>query len=166
MEDLAARGSPLEYWFFRTTVDDLAILVDGAPSQHGFCGGYWGEGPIWSPDGRYLAYRGDGGEAEPDTCDRTVNISDAAGRPVASFPGDGWAIAWSPDSTQVAVWVDFYGTAQLAIYGLDGVRQALLDMPPNGLHQPTSTRCGHRTAPRFWSPVAWRSPSTGPLRRI
>jgi hypothetical protein len=28
MEDLAARGSPLEYWFFRTTVDDLAILVD------------------------------------------------------------------------------------------------------------------------------------------
>ena len=30
-----------------------------------------------------------------------------------------------------AVWVDFYGDAQLEIYGLDGVRQALLDMPPD-----------------------------------
>ena len=40
-------------------------VADGAPSKEGFCGGYWGEGPIWSPDGRYLAYRGDGGEAIP-----------------------------------------------------------------------------------------------------
>ena len=38
-------------------------IADGASSNHGNCGGYWGEGPIWSPDGRYLAYRGDGGEA-------------------------------------------------------------------------------------------------------
>ena len=36
-------------------------IADGAPSKEGDCGGYWGEGPIWSPDGRYLAYRGDGG---------------------------------------------------------------------------------------------------------
>ena len=93
------------------------------------CGGYWGEGPLWSPDGRYLAYRGDGGEAVPSTCDRTVNISDSAGHRIASFPGDGWAIAWSPDSTRVAAWVDFYGR-KLGIYGLDGVRQALLAMPP------------------------------------
>ena len=64
------------------------------------------------------------------TCDRTVNISDSAGHRVASFPGDGWAIAWSPDSTRVAAWVDFYGDAKLEIYGLDGVRQALLAMPP------------------------------------
>ena len=105
-------------------------VADGAPSEEGFCGGYWGEGAIWSPDGRYLAYRGDGGEAIPSTCDRTVNISDSAGRRVASFPGEGWSIAWSPDSSRVAVWVDFYGDAQLAIYGLDGVRQALLAMPP------------------------------------
>ncbi len=105
-------------------------VADGAPSKEGFCGGYWGEGPLWSPDGRYLAYRGDGGEAIPGTCDRTVNISDAAGHRVASFPGEGWSIAWSPDSTRVAVWDDFYGAAKLAIYGLDGQRQALLDMPP------------------------------------
>ena len=105
-------------------------VADGAPSEEGFCGGFWGEGPIWSPDGRYLAYRGDGGEAIPSTCDRTVNISDSAGRRVASFPGEGWTIAWSPDSTRVAVWVDFYRRRTLAVYGLDGVRQALLAMPP------------------------------------
>ena len=69
-------------------------------------------------------------EASDRTCDRTVNISDSAGHRVASFPGDGWAIAWSPDSTRVAAWVDFYGDAKLEIYGLDGVRQALLTMPP------------------------------------
>ena len=88
-----------------------------------------GEGPIWSPDGRYLAYRGDGGEAIPRSCDRTVNISDSAGHRVASFPGDGWAIAWSPDSTGVAVWADFYQAPKLEVYGLDGVRQAVLPMP-------------------------------------
>lgn len=103
-------------------------IADGAPSEAGDCGGYWGEGPIWSPDGRYLAYRGDGGEAGRP-CNRTVNISDSAGHRVTSFPGQGWAIAWSPDSTRVAAWVDFYGAAKLEIYGLDGVRQALLTMP-------------------------------------
>ncbi len=105
-------------------------IANGAPSEAGDCGGYWGEGSIWSPDGRYLAYRGDGGGNGEPTCDRTVNISDSTGRRVASFPGDGWAVAWSPDSTRVAAWVDFYGDAKLEIYGLDGVRQALLAMPP------------------------------------
>ncbi len=28
MHDLAPRGAPLEYWFFRTEVDDLRLLVD------------------------------------------------------------------------------------------------------------------------------------------
>lgn len=104
-------------------------IANGAPSEAGDCGGYWGEGPLWSPDGRYLAYRGGGGEARPHTCDRTVNISDSAGRRIASFPGDGWAVAWSPDSTRVATWADFYGDAKLEIYGLDGLRQAVLAMP-------------------------------------
>jgi len=105
-------------------------IADGAPSKAGDCGGYWGEGPIWSPDGRYLTYRGDGGEARTHTCSRTVTISDSAGHRIASFPGEGWAIAWSPDSTRVAAWADFYEDAKLEIYGLDGVRQALLTMPP------------------------------------
>jgi Tol biopolymer transport system component len=107
---------------------DPVRIADGAPSKAD-CGGYWGEGPMWSPDGRYLAYRGsDDGEAGSYPCNRSVNISDSAGHHVASFPGEGWAIAWSPDSTRVAAWANF--AAKLEIYGLDGVRQALLTVPP------------------------------------
>jgi Tol biopolymer transport system component len=101
----------------------------------GDCPGYWVEGPLWSPDGRYLAYRGDpltAGDTPTGDCrwNRTVTISDASGHVVASFPGDGWAIAWSPDSTRVAVWDNFYEEHTLGVYGLDGVRQAQLTMPP------------------------------------
>ncbi len=113
-------------------------IADGPSRQGGGCGGYWGEGQMWSPDGRYLAFRGNGEVGSG--CDRTVNITDAAGHRTAQFPGDGWQIAWSPDSTRVAVWVDFLkttgskagGPTRLAIHGLDGVRQALLTTPPPG----------------------------------
>src|SRR5215211_4596220 len=33
-------------------------IADGRPpNECGYSAEYWGEGPIWSPDGRYLAYR-------------------------------------------------------------------------------------------------------------
>jgi WD40-like Beta Propeller Repeat len=106
-------------------------IANGAPGIVRDCPGYWGEGPIWSPDGRYLAYRGHVAADDTDCyANRTVNISDAAGHRVASFPGEGWAISWSPDSTRVAAWVDFYPGTKIGIYGLDGRRQALLTVPP------------------------------------
>jgi Tol biopolymer transport system component len=74
---------------------------------------------MWSPDGRHLAYRYD--------CDGTVRISDAEGHQVASFPGTGWLVSWSPDSTRVATWVEMPKT--IGVYGLDGVRQALVTLP-------------------------------------
>ena len=98
------------------------------------------------------------------TCDRTVNISDSAGHRVASFPGEGWAIAWSPDSTRVAAWVDFYGDAKLGIYGLDGVRQALLTVPPDGLRAGDVDPVWSPDGTSLLVPTAWRSPSTGPRR--
>jgi Tol biopolymer transport system component len=114
-------------------------IADGRPPND--CGGdlgeYWGEGPIWSPDGRYLAYR-------HRNCDRPrrdawdVVISDPEGNVVAEFSaGTGWDISWSPDSTRVAVWVGFSET--IGVFGLDGVRQALLTVPPGmlgGDHDP------------------------------
>ncbi len=92
------------------------------------CGSYWGEGPMWSPDGRYFAYR----SAWVDGCRGTsgsgkVYVSDPAGHVVASFPGTGWLVSWSPDSTRVATSVDLGKT--FGIYRLDGVRQALLTVP-------------------------------------
>jgi Tol biopolymer transport system component len=90
-----------------------------------------GEGHTWSPDGRYLAYRGETGNGA--SRHGTVNISDAQGHLVASFPGAGWKIAWSPDSTRVATWLRVGRT--IGIYGLDGVRQRVLTLP-RGLEAP------------------------------
>jgi tetratricopeptide (TPR) repeat protein len=103
---------------------------DGSHPVRIAAGAYWGEGPIWSPDGRYLAYR------DPS---RDVVISDPEGNVITEFPAHGWDIGWSPDSTRVAVWVRFLET--IGVYGLDGERQALLPIPPelrpSGDHDPT-----------------------------
>jgi Tol biopolymer transport system component len=103
-------------------------IADGRPPND--CRGlgeYWGEGPIWSPDGRYLAYRHTDCEGARDEWWDVV-ISDPKGNVVATFPSEGWLISWSPDSTRVAVWVRWGET--IGVYGLDGVRQALLTVPP------------------------------------
>ena len=95
--------------------------------------GYWGEGPIWAPDGRYLAFRGGIDQSSRVPGHGSVYISDAKGHRVTSFPGEGWLISWSPDSTRVAAWVRWGRT--IGIYGLDGVRQKLLTLP-RGLMAP------------------------------
>ena len=88
---------------------------------------YSTEGPIWSPDGRYLAYWGNDCEDDPNVWGNVI-ISDPEGNVVTSFPGQGWRISWSPDSTRVAVWVSWGAT--IGVYGLDGVRQTMLTVPP------------------------------------
>jgi Tol biopolymer transport system component len=115
-------------------------IADGRPPNEcgafDYSGEYWGEGPIWSPDGRYLAYRHRNCAVEdlptdrpPDDLWGDVVISDPEGNVIASFPtGTGWDISWSPDSTRVAVWVRFGET--IGVYGVDGERLALLTVPP------------------------------------
>jgi Tol biopolymer transport system component len=104
-------------------------IADGLPAEdcYGFLGEYWAEGPMWSPDGRYLTYRRytDCSSSEHP---REVVISDPAGNVLATFPSGGWAIAWSTDSTRVAVWDVTFET--IGVYGLDGARQTQLTMPP------------------------------------
>jgi hypothetical protein len=100
-------------------------IADGHADGRTDCQGFWGEGPIWSPDGRHLGYR------SGNDCDHspgTLYLSDPEGHSVASFPATGWLVSWSPDSKRVATWVDFGKT--IGIYGLDGVRQTLLTVPP------------------------------------
>lgn len=101
------------------------VLVE-VPSEgrDGACAGYGGDGPMWSPDGRHVAFR----STWSDTCPGRVIVADATGRFLASVPGSGWRIAWSPDGTRFATWVDL-GT-RIGVYTLDGTRVALLDVPP------------------------------------
>jgi WD40-like Beta Propeller Repeat len=88
--------------------------------------------PSWSPDGRYLAFN--------RTCDDPglieVVIADLQGNVVESFrvaqayPQE--AIAWSPDSTRVAVWDEFHwreGMYTIGVHGIDGSRETFA-MPP------------------------------------
>lgn len=111
-------------------------------------------GTVWSPDGRYLAYwdRGCAWQARDDPEDAwgIVRITDAEGNVIASFPGQGWQISWSPDSTRVAV-MDLWAPADqrdvtIGVYGLDGVRQATLTVPseltPSGDYSPVWSRDG------------------------
>src|SRR5215210_2571281 len=123
-------------------------VADGRPPDEcvpGWPGEYWGEGAIWSPDGRYLAYRHTNCDG-PEDARRHVVISDPQGNVIAEFPGDGWDISWSPDSTRVAVWATVFET--IGVFGVDGERQALLTMPPGwrpaGDHDPV------------WLPRAYR----------
>ena len=104
-------------------------VYDQGGAGPGGCGSFWGEGPIWSPDGRHLAYRG----AWDASCSRApaagnVFLSDPDGKVVTSFQGQGWQLSWSPDSTRVVTSVDLGHT--FGIYGLDGVRQALFTVAP------------------------------------
>jgi hypothetical protein len=94
-------------------------------------------------------------------------ISDAEGNVVATFPLDGWQIAWSPDSTRVAAWDSVFET--IGVYGLDGARQAQLAMPsgwsPSGDHDPEWMPDGTAVWVENWElPLDGRAPQRLPAR--
>ena len=90
--------------------------------------------PSWSPDGRYLAFRRSADCGDPTTRQDSV-IADLQGNVVESFRAQGGGIAWSPDSTRVAVWDENsydeggVGTFTIGIHGNDGTSETFA-MPP------------------------------------
>ena len=115
-------------------------IADGDPGQAPCAPGegrgrYLVNGTAWSPDGRYLAYwdwRGPSCAGSGHAWGSVI-ISDAEGNEVARFPGQGWAVSWSPDSARVAVldtWMPAQGDdVTVGIYGVDGTRQMTLTVP-------------------------------------
>jgi Tol biopolymer transport system component len=111
---------------------NVVKIADGRSDEDcmgfGAGGQYWAEGSMWSPDGRYLAYRYSGCHSTREAGPKGVVISDAQGKVLAKFAtGTGWLIEWSPDSSRVAVWDELDKT--IGIYGPDGVRQAQIPYP-------------------------------------
>jgi Tol biopolymer transport system component len=103
----------------------VRVADSGSDKDGSQCGSdAGGEGTMWAPDGRHFAYRSQGG----DPCLGEVHVRDAQGLLVASVPGAGWDIGWSPDSTRFATWVELFKT--IGIYSLDGERRALLTLTP------------------------------------
>ena len=99
-------------------------IADGDPFGGGgeaACGSFSPDGPMWSPDGRLLAFG-----AELATCGWEVWIADPSGAVIVTIPGT--RPTWSPDATRVAT--PSASTSEIGIYGIDGVRRALLAVPP------------------------------------
>jgi Tol biopolymer transport system component len=88
--------------------------------------------PSWSPDGRYLAFNrtcDDPGLIEVVIADLHGNVVQTI-RVAQAYPQE--AIAWSPDSTRVAVWDEYHwreGTYTIGVHGIDGSRETFA-MPP------------------------------------
>ena len=114
-----------------------AVRVADSDSDNDGCG-FRGEGTMWAPDGRHFAYRS--GWDDP-ACPGEVHVRDAHGRLMATVPGIGWDIGWSPDSTRFATWLELNET--IGIYGIDGERQTLLTVIPG---------CGGGDIDPMWSP--------------
>jgi Tol biopolymer transport system component len=108
-------------------------IVNSRPGTGGCTDEYSAEGTIWSPDGRYLAVSRDARCQDGATSWRDAVIIDPGRGVVASIPSEGWLISWSPDSRRVALWIIWGET--IGVYGLDGERQAVLELP-GGLMAP------------------------------
>jgi Tol biopolymer transport system component len=102
-------------------------IVNGRPGTGGCTDEFWAEGTIWSPDGRYLAARHATSCQGGSSMWWDAVIIDPEGEVVASIRSEGWLISWSPDSTRVAVWITWGET--IGVYGLDGDRQVVLELP-------------------------------------
>jgi hypothetical protein len=120
-------------------ITDVTAIDDECPGDVAY------GSPSWSPDGRYLAIRF-GSACSEHLSTFPLVITDPQGHVVADFTAQGRGIAWSPDSTRIAIWDEYVwlpdptATYVIGIYGIDGTRQTQIAMPPG------------------WSPAAERGP--------
>ena len=106
----------------------VAVIVESAPA--------------WSPNGRALAYAGDGGL-------RTLALASGHERSIARL-GDRFTVgaAWSPDGTRLAFAVHgaYSDTARLTVVARDGSRSRTLDPKAESYQVPQWSPIGRRIA--------------------
>ncbi|MEX2458058.1 MAG: hypothetical protein WD770_03625 [Actinomycetota bacterium] len=143
-----AYGLDGDIYFAESDGSNAVPIADGrSRSDCGGNGEYWTAGPMWSPDGKYLAYRHQNCPLRSEEDPSGVVISDPEGKVVAEVPSAefgqnlGGRISWSPDSTRFAAWVTVVDVAApdgtkvpagetIGVFGLNGARHALLSVRP------------------------------------
>lgn len=109
------------------------------------------EAPVWSPDGRMLAFIHVGTDTKPEPGEVVVVSPDGTGRrslgPYSFIGGPGAALAWSPDSTKVA-WAEHELAFHVANADGSGRDRFAKNLPTYG---PAGWMGGE-----FWSPAGTR----------
>ena len=117
--------------------------------------------PVWSPDGRYLAY------VSFENKKPVVylhSLLDGKRHVVANFKGSNSAPAWSPDGTKLAVALSREGTSQIFLINPDGTGVRRLTQSAGIDTEPRFSPDGqwiYFTSDRGGSPQIYRIPADG-----
>lgn len=115
-----------------TNVQVYTIGVDGSNATNVSSNSFHDFGPVWSPDGRRIAFASDR-EGAPGL--RDIHVMNADGsevRRVTNGPGDNVDPAWSPDSASIAFVSYRDGNPELYLVQADGTGEVRLTNSPGG----------------------------------
>lgn len=99
--------------------------------------------PVWSPDGKRIAFVGYRGD---DTQIYIVNADGGSPRPLTAGPGRAASPAWSPDGGQIVFTATRNGVSQIAVMRPDGSQRRDLAPSPRDQRAPAWSPDGHLIA--------------------
>jgi Tol biopolymer transport system component len=113
---LSPDGTRLAWW--QPTEGKAAIYVGNADGSNPvqLTHGQWDVNPVWSPDGRWIAYMAE----DPHDDLMVVPSNGGERRPLSSGPGQEDPAGWTPDGTGVVYYQNGRGEVQTLLAPLDG----------------------------------------------
>jgi Tol biopolymer transport system component/polyisoprenoid-binding protein YceI len=127
--------------------DELYVMNADGSAQIRLTEGpaYEGE-PVWSPDGRRIAFAAGEGRFEGSTDIYIVNADGSELRRLTSDPGGAWSPAWSPDGTRLAFVAQRDGRVDIYIMNADGAMPVNLTESAQEERRPIWSPEGRRIA--------------------